>query len=186
MRRTPGLTFLHRLISMLKKGDLLRIPVLNKRRGFCQQNILISKDEILIERKNLLKNSLKKRFRILERLPAPPYHLALVIGGTFSRSQPCSSEKSNLQNITTIFRQKEMRPDRHSETLNGKQKFRKICQESAIGAQFGGKYLTHDVRVIRLPRPRGHLALLEWEFSCSRRQKYQRNKLQKKGSSWSN
>ena len=36
--------------------------------------------------------------------------------------------------------------------LEWEKRVQKICQESAIGAQFGGKYLTHDVRVIRLPR----------------------------------
>lgn len=47
-----------------------------------------------------------------------------------------------------IYRLREMKQVRLSETWSGRLKLRNICQESAIGVQ----YLTHDVRVIRLPR----------------------------------
>ena len=45
-----------------------------------------------------------------------------------------------------------MQADEHSAILNGRRRIEKICHEYGVGAQFGGKYFVHDVRVIRLPR----------------------------------
>ncbi len=42
--------------------------------------------------------------------------------------------------------------DELSVTLSGKEELEKICHEYGVGAQFGGKYFVHDVKVIRLPR----------------------------------
>ena len=58
--------------------------------------------------------------------------------------------------------------------LEWEKRVQEICQESSIGAQFGGKYLTHDVRVIRFYLDMPLRVRLEWAFLCSGRSKHQR------------
>lgn len=81
----------------------------------------------------------------------PPYHLALVIGGTSAEATLTAVKKASAGYYDHL----------PTEGNEGGQAFRdlewearvqKICEEIGIGAQFGGKYFVHDVRVIRLPR----------------------------------
>ncbi len=66
----------------------------------------------------------------------PPYHLAIVIGGTSAEANLAGGNEGG----------------RAFRDLEWEERIHRICRESGIGAQFGGKYLVHDVRVIRLPR----------------------------------
>ena len=81
----------------------------------------------------------------------PPYHLALVIGGTSAEANLAVVKKASAGYLDAL----------PTEGNDGGQAFRdleweekvtKIFRESGVGAQFGGKYFVHDVRVIRLPR----------------------------------
>lgn len=81
----------------------------------------------------------------------PPYHLGIVIGGT--------SAELNLKTVKLAScRALDGLPTEGSEEghafrdLEMEQEILKICQEMGVGAQFGGKYFCHDVRVVRLPR----------------------------------
>ena len=81
----------------------------------------------------------------------PPYHLAIVIGGT--------SAELNLKTVKLASaRYLDALPTKGTELghafrdLDMEEKVLKITQASGVGAQFGGKYFCHDVRVIRLPR----------------------------------
>jgi fumarate hydratase class I len=81
----------------------------------------------------------------------PPYHLAVVIGGTSAEANLATVKKASARYYDTL-------PTEGNEggqafrDLEWEERIRKIARESGIGAQFGGKYLVHDVRVIRLPR----------------------------------
>ncbi|MDR3001389.1 MAG: FumA C-terminus/TtdB family hydratase beta subunit [Fibromonadaceae bacterium] len=98
-----------------------------------------------------LEKFLKEQIKNLGTAACPPYHLAIVIGGTSADANlklvklasagyldglPTTGNKSGR-----IFRDVEMEA-----------KVVELAQKSGIGAQFGGKYLVHDVRVIRAPR----------------------------------
>lgn len=93
----------------------------------------------------------KEKIKDLGTSACPPYHLALVIGGTSPEANLTVVKKASAGYYDTLpasgneggraFR------DREWEA-----RVKKICEESGLGAQFGGKYLVHDVRVIRLPR----------------------------------
>lgn len=81
----------------------------------------------------------------------PPYHLAVVIGGT--------SAEHNLKTVKLASaRYLDSLPTQGSKSGHGfrdlelEAELLKIAQSTGIGAQFGGKYFCHDVRVIRLPR----------------------------------
>ncbi|MCE1200463.1 MAG: FumA C-terminus/TtdB family hydratase beta subunit, partial [Marinilabiliales bacterium] len=81
----------------------------------------------------------------------PPYHLAVVIGGTSAEANLATVKKASAGYLDHL-------PTEGNEggqafrDLEWEEKITKICQDSEIGAQFGGKYFVHDVRVIRLPR----------------------------------
>ncbi len=94
---------------------------------------------------------LEEKLRSLGTAACPPYHLAIVIGGPtaeFALKTAKLASARELDNLPLIgselghgFRDIEM----EAEVL-------KITEQFGIGAQFGGKYFCHDVRVIRLPR----------------------------------
>ncbi len=94
---------------------------------------------------------LKEKVLTLGTAACPPYHLAIVIGGT-----------SALLNLKTVklasCRYYDNLPTKGSEDghafrdLEMEQEVLKMTQSLGVGAQFGGKYFCHDVRVIRLPR----------------------------------
>ncbi len=94
---------------------------------------------------------LKEKILTLGTAACPPYHLAIVIGGTSAeltmKTVKLASTKY-LDNLPTkgsedghAFRDLDMEAEVH-----------KLTQAMGVGAQFGGKYFCHDVRVIRLPR----------------------------------
>ena len=94
---------------------------------------------------------LKEKILTLGTAACPPYHLAIVIGGT--------SAEINLKTVKLASaRYLDALPttggeDGHAfRDLAMEEEIHKITQQLGVGAQFGGKYFCHDVRVIRLPR----------------------------------
>lgn len=81
----------------------------------------------------------------------PPYHLALVIGGTSPEANLAAVKKASAgyyDSLPTTGNE----GGRAFRDVEWEARVKRICEQSGIGAQFGGKYLVHDVRVIRLPR----------------------------------
>jgi fumarate hydratase class I len=94
---------------------------------------------------------LKEKILTLGTSACPPYHLAIVIGGT--------SAEQNLKTVKLASaRYLDALPTSGSENghafrdLAMEDEIHKLTQQLGVGAQFGGKYFCHDVRVIRLPR----------------------------------
>lgn len=94
---------------------------------------------------------LKEKILTLGTAACPPYHLAIVIGGT--------SAEMNLKTVKLAStRYLDDLPTKGSEAghafrdLEMEAEVHKLTQQMGVGAQFGGKYFCHDVRVIRLPR----------------------------------
>jgi fumarate hydratase class I len=81
----------------------------------------------------------------------PPYHLAIVIGGTSAEANLAAVKKASAKYYDSLPTSGN-EGGRAFRDTEWEERILKICQESGIGAQFGGKYLVHDVRVIRLPR----------------------------------
>jgi fumarate hydratase, class I len=94
---------------------------------------------------------LEDKIRSLGTSACPPYHLAVVIGGTSAEMTLKTVKLASARYLDTLptagseaahaFRDLEMEAQIH-----------KLTQRLGIGAQFGGKYFVHDVRVVRLPR----------------------------------
>lgn len=133
-----------------KKGDYYEFLFLTKGGGSANKTFLYQKTKSLLNEKSL-EEFIKEKISDLGTAACPPYHLALVIGGTSAEANLAAVKKASAKYYDNL-------PTEGSEAgqafrdLEWEAKVQKICQESAIGAQFGGKYLTHDVRVIRLPR----------------------------------
>ncbi len=94
---------------------------------------------------------LQEKILTLGTAACPPYHLAIVIGGT--------SAEQNLKTVKMAStRYLDSLPRQGSETghafrdVEMESEIHKLTQNMGVGAQFGGKYFCHDVRVIRLPR----------------------------------
>ncbi|MBY5613731.1 fumarate hydratase [Rhizobium leguminosarum] len=94
---------------------------------------------------------LKEKILTLGTAACPPYHLAIVIGGT--------SAEMNLKTVKLAStRYLDELPTEGSESghafrdVEMEKEIHKLTQQMGVGAQFGGKYFCHDVRVIRLPR----------------------------------
>ena len=98
-----------------------------------------------------MKVFLKEAIVSLGTAACPPYHLAIVIGGTSAEHNLKTVKKASVRDLDTL-------PVSGSESGHGWRdlEWEKIIldmtRELGIGAQFGGKYYCHDVRVIRLPR----------------------------------
>ncbi len=81
----------------------------------------------------------------------PPYHLALVIGGTSAEACLKTVKEASAGYLDHLPTEGNIHGQGFRD-LNWEKKVTEICRETGIGAQFGGKYFVHDVRVIRLPR----------------------------------
>jgi fumarate hydratase, class I len=133
-----------------KPGDTYDFLFLAKGGGSANKSFLYQQTKALLNEESLSK-FIKDKIRDLGTAACPPYHLAMVIGGTSAEANLKVVKEASTGNLDTL-------PTHGNDggqafrDLGWEAKVQQICQESQIGAQFGGKYLVHDVRVIRLPR----------------------------------
>jgi fumarate hydratase class I len=94
---------------------------------------------------------LDEKIRSLGTAACPPYHLAIVVGGTSAEFALKTAKYASAKYLDNL-------PTEGSMAANGfrdvelEEKVLELTRNFGIGAQFGGKYFCHDVRVIRLPR----------------------------------
>jgi fumarate hydratase class I len=94
---------------------------------------------------------LKEKILTLGTSACPPYHLAIVIGGTSAEMTMKTVKLASARYYDDLPTQGS--EDGHAfRDLEMEQEVHKLTQSLGVGAQFGGKYFCHDVRVIRLPR----------------------------------
>lgn len=118
--------------------------------GSANKTFLYQQTKALLNEESLVK-FFKEHIKDLGTSACPPYHLAVCIGGTSAEMCLATVKKASagyLDELPTSGNE----GGRCFRDLEWEEKILKICQEMGIGAQFGGKYLVHDVRVIRAPR----------------------------------
>jgi fumarate hydratase class I len=94
---------------------------------------------------------LKEKILTLGTAACPPYHLAVVIGGTSAELTLKTVKLASCRYLDGLPR--EGSEDGHAfRDLQMEEDIHKLTQSLGVGAQFGGKYFCHDVRVVRLPR----------------------------------
>ncbi len=94
---------------------------------------------------------LAEQIRSLGTAACPPYHLAIVVGGTSAEYALKTAKYASAKYLDTLPTSGSMAAHGFRD-LELEQQVLEITRRSGIGAQFGGKYFCHDVRVIRLPR----------------------------------
>ncbi|WP_067541859.1 fumarate hydratase [Nocardia crassostreae] len=94
---------------------------------------------------------LDEKIRSLGTAACPPYHLAVVIGGTSAEFALKTAKYASAHYLDNMPTEGSMAAHGFRDLELEEQVF-KLTQSFGIGAQFGGKYFCHDVRVIRLPR----------------------------------
>jgi fumarate hydratase, class I len=94
---------------------------------------------------------LEDKIRSLGTAACPPYHLAIVIGGTSAEYALKTAKYASARYLDALPTSGSMAAHGFRD-LELEQQVLEITRRSGIGAQFGGKYFCHDVRVVRLPR----------------------------------
>jgi len=145
-------------------GDAYKFLFMAKGGGSANKSYLFQETKALLNEKTLLP-WLFDKMKTLGTAACPPYHLAVVIGGTSAELAVETAKLASARYYDSL-------PTTGSTTghafrdLELEQKVLKLSQDTGIGAQFGGKYFCHDVRVIRLPR-HGASCPVGMAVSCS-------------------
>ncbi|OGR04231.1 MAG: fumarate hydratase [Deltaproteobacteria bacterium RIFOXYA12_FULL_61_11] len=131
-------------------GDEYRFLFLAKGGGSANKTFLYQQTKALLNPASL-RTFLEEKLRTLGTAACPPYHLAVVIGGT-SAEMNLKTVKLASAHYLDHLPTSGNRQGRAFRDLECEAQVLDIACKSGIGAQFGGKYFAHDVRVIRLPR----------------------------------
>jgi len=131
-------------------GAEYKFQFMAKGGGSANKTFLFQQTKALLNEKKLME-FLDEKIKTLGTAACPPYHLAFVVGGL--------SAEQNLKTVklasTRYYDNLHTTGNEHGRAFRDVEwegKIHKMTQMMGIGAQFGGKYFCHDVRVIRLPR----------------------------------
>ena len=133
-----------------EEGDAYKLMFMAKGGGSANKSLLFQETKALLN-PDRLRDFIDRRLRELGTSACPPYHLALVIGGTSAEYTLKTAKLASARYLDTL----PTRGDEYGRAfrdLEMEKQVLEMSQELGIGAQFGGKYFCHDVRVIRLPR----------------------------------
>ena len=133
-----------------EKGNSYKFLFIAKGGGSANKTFLYQKTKALLNPSSLM-SFLDKEIRNLGTAACPPYHLAIVIGGTSAEFNLKTLKMASTHYLDNL----PIRGNEHGQAFRDielEEKVHKFTQNLGIGAQFGGKYFCHDVRVIRLPR----------------------------------
>ncbi len=131
-------------------GDQYSFMFMTKGGGSANKSYLFQETKAILNPQSM-RAFLNEKLRLLGTSACPPYHLAIVIGGTSAEFAVETAKIASTRYLDTL-------PTSGSEAGHGyrdldmEAEVLELTQEFGIGAQFGGKYFCHDVRVIRLPR----------------------------------
>ena len=95
---------------------------------------------------------LEEKLRSLGTSACPPYHLVVVIGGTSAEYTVKTAKLASTKYLDSLPTKGDAKTGHGFRDLELEKEILKLTQSIGIGAQFGGKYFCHDVRVVRLPR----------------------------------
>ncbi|ASR02460.1 Fumarate hydratase class I, aerobic [Gordonia rubripertincta] len=132
------------------KGPEYKFLFMAKGGGSANKSFLFQETKAILNPKSILK-FLDEKIRSLGTAACPPYHLAVVIGGTSAEFALKTAKYASAHYLDNLPTQGSMSAHGFRD-LELEDEVFKLTQSFGIGAQFGGKYFCHDVRVVRLPR----------------------------------
>jgi fumarate hydratase class I len=109
---------------------------------------------------------LDEKLRSIGTAACPPYHLAIVIGGTSAENTVKTAKLASTKYLDSLPLEGDAKTGHAFRDIQLEEEVLKLTRTLGIGAQFGGKYFCHDVRVVRLPRHGASLSIAI-AVSCS-------------------
>jgi fumarate hydratase class I len=131
-------------------ADEFHLMFVAKGGGSANKSFLYQETRAILSPERLL-SFIETKMKTLGTSACPPYHLAIVIGGTSAETVMKTVKLASTRWLDTLPTKGAMTGHAFRD-LEMEQKVLEISRRIGIGAQFGGKYFCHDVRVIRLPR----------------------------------
>ncbi|RNL80872.1 fumarate hydratase [Nocardioides marmorisolisilvae] len=132
------------------KGPEYKFLFMAKGGGSANKSFLFQETKAVLNPKRMLE-FLDEKIRSLGTAACPPYHLAIVIGGTSAEFALKTAKYASAHYLDNLPTEGSMSAHGFRD-LELEEEVFKLTQSFGIGAQFGGKYFCHDVRVVRLPR----------------------------------
>jgi fumarate hydratase class I len=145
-------------------GDYYKFLFMAKGGGSANKTSLFQETKALLTPDSLLK-FLVSKMKYLGTAACPPYHIAVVVGGTSADACMKAVKLTSAKYLDDL----PTRGNEHGQAFRDLELEDKLLQEAyklGIGAQFGGKYFAHDIRVVRLPR-HGASCPVGMAVSCS-------------------
>ncbi|MBB0231435.1 fumarate hydratase [Streptomyces calidiresistens] len=132
--------------------------------GSANKSFLYQETKAVLNERSMMR-FLEEKIRSLGTAACPPYHLAIVVGGTSAEYALKTAKYASAHYLDAL--PTEGSPSGHGfRDLDMEERVFRLTRELGIGAQFGGKYFCHDVRVVRLPR-HGASCPVALAVSCS-------------------
>ena len=119
--------------------------------GSANKSFLYQETKAVLNPKSFM-NWLDEKLRSLGTSACPPYHLVIVIGGTSAEHTVKTAKLASTKYLDSLPTKGDAKTGHGFRDLELEQEVLKLTRTIGIGAQFGGKYFCHDVRVVRLPR----------------------------------
>jgi fumarate hydratase class I len=145
-------------------GDAYKFLFMTKGGGSANKSLLFQETKALLNPTSFAK-WIDEKIRTLGTAACPPYHLGVVVGGTSAELTLKTAKLASARYLDHLPTSGSARGHAFRD-LEMEAEILKISQATGIGAQFGGKYFCHDVRVIRLPR-HGASCPVALAVSCS-------------------
>ena len=134
-----------------KPGDSYEFLFMAKGGGSANKSFLFQKTKALLNEASMA-DFLDESLRAIGTSACPPYHLALVVGGTSAEFALKTAKYASAHYLDSLPTSGDAATGHGYRDLEWERKILEQTREFGIGAQFGGKYFCHDIRVIRLPR----------------------------------
>ena len=119
--------------------------------GSANKSFLYQETKAVLNPKSFM-SWLDEKLRSLGTSACPPYHLVVVIGGTSAEYTVKAAKLASTKYLDSLPTKGDAKTGHGFRDLELEKEILKLTQSIGIGAQFGGKYFCHDVRVVRLPR----------------------------------
>ncbi len=145
-------------------GDTYSFLFIAKGGGSANKSYLYQETKALLNEATLLP-WLFQKMQTLGTAACPPYHLAVVVGGTSAELAVETAKLASTHYLDTLPTEGSLAGHAFRD-VELEAKVLQLAQQTGIGAQFGGKYFCHDVRIVRLPR-HGASCPVAMAVSCS-------------------
>jgi fumarate hydratase class I len=133
------------------QGSTYELLYIAKGGGSANKTFLYQKTKALLNEESMV-DFLDESLRQIGTSACPPYHLAVVVGGTSAEHNLKTAKYASAHHLDTLPTSGDERTGHGYRDLDWELRILELTRNLGIGAQFGGKYFCHDVRVIRLPR----------------------------------